>query len=57
MRRTAVGPLTQVTQFNSTKRMIPSSLAGMEFAVTAETLLLPLTEASSRIWVLEGVDK
>ena len=52
-----VGPLTQVTHFNSTKRMIPSSLAGMEFAITSDKLVLPLTEASSRIWLLEDVDK
>ena len=52
-----VGPLTQVTHFNSTKRMIPSSLAGMEFAITSDRFFLPLTEASSRIWLLGNVDK
>jgi hypothetical protein len=52
-----VGPIAQVARFDSTRRMIPSSLAGLEFAVTRDKLVLPLTEASSRIWMLDHVDK
>jgi Tol biopolymer transport system component/DNA-binding winged helix-turn-helix (wHTH) protein len=51
------GAITQVTDFTTMKRMIPQSLGGMEFAVTPDRLVLPLSEASSRVWVLDAVDR
>lgn len=51
------GAITQVTDFTTMRRMMSPSLGGMEFAVTADKLVLPLSEASSRVWMLEGVDR
>ena len=51
------GAITQVTDFTTMNRMIPQSLSGMEFAVTGDRLVLPLSEASSRVWMIEGVDR
>jgi Tol biopolymer transport system component/DNA-binding winged helix-turn-helix (wHTH) protein len=51
------GAITQVTDFTTMRRMLSPSLGGMEFAVMADKLILPLSEASSRVWVLEGVDR
>lgn len=51
------GTITRVTDFTTMRRMIPQTLGGVEFAVMTDRLVLPLSEASSRVWVLEGIDE
>ncbi|MEO7271235.1 MAG: hypothetical protein ABIX28_26015 [Vicinamibacterales bacterium] len=48
----------QVTSFRTSQRMIsPENISDAEIAVDAHRLVLPLTEVSSQIWLLEHVDR
>jgi Tol biopolymer transport system component len=50
-----VGAPFQVTTFDSSVHMIGNDVANLQIAVTRERLILPITEASGAIWVLEGM--
>ena len=53
-----VGEPFRVTSFASGRRMIsPDRINRMEIDIAADRLILPVTESSSQIWVLGGVDR
>ncbi|MEO7270467.1 MAG: winged helix-turn-helix domain-containing protein [Vicinamibacterales bacterium] len=53
-----VGEPFRVTSFASGRRMIsPDRINRMEIDVASDRLTLPVTESSSQIWVLDGVDR
>jgi TolB protein len=54
---TAVGGPFRVTSFLSPRQTLASQLTQMQFAVTANRLLLPITEKSGELWMLENVDR
>jgi hypothetical protein len=53
-----VGEPFRITSFASGRRMIsPDQVNRMEIDIAADRLILPVTESSSQIWVLDGVDR
>ncbi len=53
-----VGEPFRVTSFASGRRLIsPDRINRMEIDIAADRLILPVTESSSQIWVLGGVDR
>lgn len=55
-KRTTVGDSFRVTDFGNPSLMIPNDAAVIEFSVTQDKLMLPLTETSGSVWVLDDVD-
>jgi Tol biopolymer transport system component/DNA-binding winged helix-turn-helix (wHTH) protein len=51
-----VGDAFQVSHFDTSAQMI-RNLADLQIAITRERLILPITQASGVIWVLENVDQ
>jgi len=51
-----VGDLFQVSHFDSSVQMI-RNLADLQIGITRERLILPLTQASGAVWVLDNVDR
>jgi Tol biopolymer transport system component len=54
---TAIGPIFQVTSFNSPRQMISPQLSQMQIALTGTRLFLPITDTQSELWMLENVDR
>jgi Tol biopolymer transport system component/DNA-binding winged helix-turn-helix (wHTH) protein len=52
-----LGPSFQVTKFETPERLVPERLGGLGVAVTRDQLLLPLTNASGAVWVLDNFDQ
>ena len=52
-----VGDSFRVTDFGSPTLMIPNDMGKVELSLTQDKLMLPLTEASGSIWVLNDVDQ
>ena len=52
-----VGEPFRVTAFESPNQMIMSDVGNMDMALTANQLMLPITEASGGIWILENVER
>ena len=52
-----VGEPFRVTAFESPNQMIMSDVRNMDMALTANQLMLPITEASGGIWILENVER
>ena len=53
-----VGEPFRITSFASGRRMIsPDRINRMEIDIAADRLILPVTESSSQIWALDGVDR
>jgi Tol biopolymer transport system component/DNA-binding winged helix-turn-helix (wHTH) protein len=52
-----VGDSFRVTDFGSPTLMIPNDMGTVEFSLTQDKLMLPLTETSGSIWVLNDVDR
>ena len=53
----AVGDPFQVTTFHGPARAIPNRMIQLGVALGADRLILPISDVSSNIWVLEGVDR
>jgi Tol biopolymer transport system component len=54
----ALGEPFRVTSFNSPRLMIsPDRISSVGIAVAAARLVLPITEATGQVWVLESVDR
>ena len=53
---TPAGDPFQVSRFDSTSQMI-RNLSDLQIAITRDQLILPITESSGAIWVLENVDR
>ncbi|MCC7009582.1 MAG: PD40 domain-containing protein [Acidobacteria bacterium] len=47
----------RVTDFSGPERILPSQISRIEFAVTRDRLILPITEPASNLWVLEHADR
>jgi hypothetical protein len=52
-----VGPAFQVTAFETPARMLEPSIGEMEIGISANRLIVPLTQATQHIWSLNGVDR
>lgn len=52
-----LGTPFQVTNFNSFSQMISPNLAAQELGLTANRLVLPISEITGSIWILENVDR
>jgi Tol biopolymer transport system component/DNA-binding winged helix-turn-helix (wHTH) protein len=50
------GSVFRVTSFETPNRMLAPSISGMEIGISADRLVVPLTEASGHIWMLNSVD-
>jgi hypothetical protein len=46
-----------VTEFEALEHAIFPDVSRMHFAVSKDRLMLPMTDVSARVWVLEGVDR
>lgn len=51
------GDAFRVTSFESPRQTLASQLRQMQFAITANHLLLPITETSGELWMLENIDR
>ena len=51
------GDSFQVTQFDSSVQMVQQNISDLQMAVTGDRLILPVTQVSGAIWVLENVDR
>lgn len=52
-----VGEAFQVTDFESPAQMVLPLLGRLEMALAADRLVLPITEVSGSLWILENVDR
>jgi Tol biopolymer transport system component len=57
LRGEPTGDLFPVTRFRSAKFSLTERTVSMEIAVTTRHLILPMTEARSEIWMIDGVDR
>jgi Tol biopolymer transport system component/DNA-binding winged helix-turn-helix (wHTH) protein len=51
------GSVFRVTSFETPSRMLAPSIRGMEIGISADRLVVPLTEASGHIWMLNPIDR
>jgi dipeptidyl aminopeptidase/acylaminoacyl peptidase len=51
------GELFRLTAFDDLRRALPASLSRMEIAVSGARIFLPLVESTSRLWILDSVDR
>jgi Tol biopolymer transport system component len=54
---TPLGEPFQVSRFDSSLQMVGPNVSGLQMAVTHERLILPVTQTSGAVWVLENVDR
>jgi serine/threonine protein kinase/sugar lactone lactonase YvrE len=52
-----VGDPFRVTSFDNPNKIIWPELAGSEITLSADRLVLPITETTGNIWVLDGIDR
>ncbi len=52
-----IGPAFPVTSLESPRQGLPASFRGLEVAITADRLIVPITEADGGVWMLDGVDR
>jgi len=52
-----MGEPFRVTAYEKSSRMISPLISDMEMAITADRLMLPITEISGSIWVVENVNR
>ena len=52
-----LGQAMRVTDFESSAHMIMPNFVTMEMALTSDRLILPMTESSGGIWIMENVDQ
>jgi Tol biopolymer transport system component/DNA-binding winged helix-turn-helix (wHTH) protein len=56
-RGTPVGEPFQVTRFDTSLQMIGPNVSGLQMAVTRDRLIVPVTQTSGAVWILENVDR
>ncbi len=56
VRKTLDQPV-RVTDFENTAHMLMPNFVHMEIALTADRLILPMTDMSGGIWIMENVDQ
>ena len=54
---TAIGEPFQVSRFDSSVQMVGPNVSGLQMAITRDRLILPVTQTSGAVWVLENVDR
>ena len=47
----------QVSHFDSSMQMVGPNVSGLQMALTRDRLILPVTQTSGAVWVLENVDR
>lgn len=52
-----VGDAFQVTRFETSERMLSTSVAGLGMAVARDRLVIPITSLSGNVWILDNVDR
>lgn len=52
-----VGEPYQISRFDSTVQMVGPEVSALQFAVTRDRLILPVTETSGAVWILENVNR
>jgi Tol biopolymer transport system component/DNA-binding winged helix-turn-helix (wHTH) protein len=52
-----VGGVFQVSRFDSSMQMVGPNTSGLQMAITRDRLVLPVTQTSGGVWVLENVDR
>jgi Tol biopolymer transport system component/DNA-binding winged helix-turn-helix (wHTH) protein len=50
------GPPFRVTTLDNPRQGLPASVQGLEVAITARDLVVPINEAAGRVWVLNGLE-
>ena len=50
------GDAFQVSRFDSSLQMVPSNVSDLQIAITDRRLILPVTQTSGAVWVLDNVD-
>jgi Tol biopolymer transport system component/DNA-binding winged helix-turn-helix (wHTH) protein len=53
----ASGAPFQVSRFDSSLQMVRENVADVQIAITSRRLILPVTQTSGAVWVLENVDR
>ncbi len=54
---TPLGEPFQISRFDSSVRMVGPNVSALQIAVTRDRLILPVTQTSGAVWVLEDVDE
>jgi hypothetical protein len=54
---TAAGKPRQLTRFNSPSRVIYPYLNALAYSTSRDKLVLPMTETTGAIWILDHVDQ
>ena len=54
---TPLGEAFQISRFDSSVRMVGPDVSALQIAITRDHLILPITQASGAIWVLENIDQ
>jgi Tol biopolymer transport system component/DNA-binding winged helix-turn-helix (wHTH) protein len=54
---TPAGDAFQVSRFDSSLQMVPSNVSDLQIAITHRRLILPVTQTSGAVWVLDNVDR
>jgi Tol biopolymer transport system component/DNA-binding winged helix-turn-helix (wHTH) protein len=52
----ALGEAFQVSRFDSSLQMVPSNVSNLQIAITRQRLILPVTQTSGAVWVLDNVN-
>ncbi len=52
-----VGKAFRVTTFDNPSQLGSVSIGSMEISLTADGLLVPITEVTGNLWMLENVDQ
>jgi Tol biopolymer transport system component/DNA-binding winged helix-turn-helix (wHTH) protein len=52
-----VGEPFQVSRFDSSVQMVHPNVSNLQIAVTGTRLILPITQTSGNVWILENVDQ
>jgi Tol biopolymer transport system component/DNA-binding winged helix-turn-helix (wHTH) protein len=52
-----VGEAFQLTRFESSERMLSTSIAQLGMAVARDRLIVPITSLSGNVWILDNVDR
>jgi hypothetical protein len=53
----AVGEPFRVTSFDSPGKIVWPKLGGADITLSVDRLVLPITEVTGNIWMMDGVDR
>jgi hypothetical protein len=52
-----LGEPFQISHFDSSVQMVGPDVSALQYAITGDRLVLPVTQASGAVWILEDVDQ